>query len=740
MTPRRGWLWGAPFVVLLGLVGCGASGTGVAPPSSADGRPAAEAEATIAVAPSNQGAQACQPPALEPRLPAAMARKRDEAVKAIDEGRHAAARDALAVVLDTYPGNAAAGALYEGLAEAVTASQNQAAEALNDLRRLTLPVPPRGHRVFRLVPGVDRGPVPKPGRMRMKANKIIDDEAWFAEHGLELPSRGTPDQVNDVLIPRRLAGMHLSNVIEHADHVILVHGDRLVTVVGADGAVIGIVDLTRFLGLGGMSQAVRWAEARDGVLFVSNAHSGYARASGGHNAYLTAIDLARGELLWRSDPLVANSRNFLIHGGYLLSGYGFTAESDHLFVIARDSGETMEKLTLPTKPDVLLTKDGELFVRGYDKDFVFDLPPAGGRAGELAGERAPGPVGGRARPTGVTLTSAAFARPLEPTAADRCLRDAAILHLDQASGPGPHVDEAASSLWRLSRSFKRAEAIAALRTLVSEVQAGRRWLLQGPLVVADKPPAAPTQGEIDHPPLPPADPPRLVQRSSSRNGIIDRQQWLGKHGAHFPQRPRTLQDAQRRVGGFAVPGAPVPQVPPRYGRAELSRVLAHGDHHALIYQGRYLIIVDGGEPWASFDLSRFVAPGAVRDAEWAQFATQEVTWAERADGVVYVCNGGGSYAKEVYGKKGFVSALDRRGRLIWRSEPLICNANFVLKGRYLITGYGFTDEPDRVAVLDRQTGKTVSRTPVSSAPQILVLEGETLHLRAYDTDYVFDLR
>ncbi|MEQ9320206.1 MAG: hypothetical protein RIF41_13660, partial [Polyangiaceae bacterium] len=458
---------------------------------------------------------------------------------------------------------------------------------------------------------------------------------------------------------------------------------------------------------------------------------GYAKDAGGHNAYLSAIDLATGELLWQSEPLVSNSRNFVLHGGYILSGYGFTAEPDHLVVLARDTGAVVRKVSLPTKPDVLLPKDGKLFVRGYDKDFVFDLPAVAAHASSVAG---------RVPPTGVTLTATAFAQPLEPTTKDRCLRDAAILHLDHAVGPGEHVDEAASALWRLDRRFKRSEAVAALRQVVVDVQAGRRWILQGPVRRPAKPPARhATVGK--HPPLPAGDPPRLVQRSVSKNQILDRRQWLIEHGNEFPERPRAPDDATRSVGRFAIPGAPVEQVPPRFGLAKVSQVIAHADHHTIAYDGRFVVVVNAdGTPWTSLDLSAFVEPAVVTNPEWAEFGTQEVTWSERADGVLYVCNGGGSYAKEVGGKKGFVSALSQDGNLIWRSAPLVCNANFVLRGRHLITGYGFTAEPDNLFVLDRETGKTVGRHPLASAPDVLVMKGDTLKVRTYDTDYVFDLR
>jgi len=661
-----------------------------------------------------------------------MADKRAAAVEAIDQGRHAEARALLAAVLKAHPGNAASLALYTGLDQAIASAQREASTALEKVRRLRPARPPSDHQVFRAVPGVRPGPPPKLGRMRMKPNKIVDDEAWLVEHGLKLPDVGTPEGLGGVVIPTTLSGARLSRVLDHGSHLIVIYGNQIVTVVTRDGDVVGVVDMAASMRMGGTIQHVRWAEARDGVLYVSTTNMGYANSAQGHNAYLAAVDLQSGELMWHSAPLVSNSRNFLLHGGYILSGYGFTAEPDHLVILARDTGRVAEKVPLPTKPDVLLIKDGTLHVRGYDKDFQFALPPAQGAARSAATGRLPS--------TGVTLTAAAFAQPLEPTTSDRCLRDAAILHLDHATGPGPRIDEAASALWRLERHYKRSEAIAALRQVIVDVQGGHRWLLQSPVRRPEKPPAR--QATIGkHPPLPKGDPPRLVQKASAKNGITDRRQWLLANGSAFPERPRTAEDANRSVGRFAVPGAPVEQVPPRYGLLEVSQVIAHPDHHALAYGGRYVAIVDrDGTNWASFDLAPFVSPAVVTNPEWAEFGTQEVTWSQRADGVVYVCNGGGSYAKEVGGKKGFVSALDRQGDLIWRSAPLVCNANFVLSGRYLITGYGFTAEPDNLFVLDRESGKTVGRYPLASAPDILVLDGDTLKVRTYDTDYVFELR
>lgn len=106
-----------------------------------------------------------------------------------------------------------------------------------------------------------------------------------------------------------------------------------------------------------------------------------------------------------------------------------------------------------------------------------------------------------------------------------------------------------------------------------------------------------------------------------------------------------------------------------------------------------------------------------------------------------MCNGGGSYAREVFGKKGFVTAIElATGALRWRSDPLRCNATFVVAGEYLVTGYGFTDEPDYLFLLRMRDGTTVAREKLDSGPDQITLDGNRVHVEAYAHSYDFELR
>jgi hypothetical protein len=121
-------------------------------------------------------------------------------------------------------------------------------------------------------------------------------------------------------------------------------------------------------------QQLQWAEVSDdSILYVSNAHRTYAESSGGLNAYMTAIDLKTLEVRWRSEPLVANAENFLLLDDAIITGYGFTAEDDFIYVLDRLTGEVMQSIPVPSAPQYLYAEGDRLHVRCYDTDLVFSI-------------------------------------------------------------------------------------------------------------------------------------------------------------------------------------------------------------------------------------------------------------------------------------------------------------------------------------------------------------------------------
>ncbi|MGK3986947.1 hypothetical protein WME99_28165 [Sorangium sp. So ce136] len=234
--------------------------------------------------------------------------------------------------------------------------------------------------------------------------------------------------------------------------------------------------------------------------------------------------------------------------------------------------------------------------------------------------------------------------------------------------------------------------------------------------------------------------PRLVKVTEQKNTITDEAEWFARNGLSLPvlQVPSGPQSSARPLPSF---------VPTRHGDQELVKAIDHGDHLALFYgpnlaDARFVAILDAAHRVvAFFDFESFLVPPAFAPKE-AEFVRGHVGWAVARDGVLYVSSGHRTYAASSKGKNAYLSALDlATGQLLWQSAPLVCNAeNFVLRGDHLLCGYGFTAEPDFLYVLERATGKVVSKLPMKSGPEFLVEKEGKLFVRTYDTDYVFDLR
>lgn len=109
-------------------------------------------------------------------------------------------------------------------------------------------------------------------------------------------------------------------------------------------------------------QDVHWA---DGTLYFNEACQSYASGAKGKCSALVAYDPVAQQVRWRTRSLVSNG-DFLIHGDYIVCGYGFTSERDNLHVVRRRDGAVVKRLPLPRAPEHLgLGVDGRLEVTLY---------------------------------------------------------------------------------------------------------------------------------------------------------------------------------------------------------------------------------------------------------------------------------------------------------------------------------------------------------------------------------------
>jgi hypothetical protein len=243
---------------------------------------------------------------------------------------------------------------------------------------LVVAPPPAGEL---LAPG-QPAPVPHLRQLEARRNRIIDEEDWFTRTGLSRPGS---DPAGDT--PATLAGIAraFSVASPRAVHLYETDGTEasLLLVAAASGGAPVLLDLRHFLRPPAGSEPEltrlrsRWMWADDELLYVAHAHSTYASASGGENARLSAIELATGRLRWRSRPLRANAATFVIWGDYLVCGYGFTREPDHLYVLDRRTGSELVRHPLRSGPEYILRQGEVLHVRTYDHDYRFALQVPG---------------------------------------------------------------------------------------------------------------------------------------------------------------------------------------------------------------------------------------------------------------------------------------------------------------------------------------------------------------------------
>ena len=183
--------------------------------------------------------------------------------------------------------------------------------------------------------------------------------------------------------PTSLQGEPIVLTVAQPGTRFIVYGTGLIAGFGPRGAMKYAFDL-RSLGSPPRSlvpraygpQEVVWARQLGGLMIVQTSHLGYASDSGDRNGYLTAIDLDTGKVRWRSPSLVANARNFVVVKGMIVSGYGFTAERDWLYLTDARTGRVRDRLALPSMAERISLDGDRLVVRCYDALVVAHLVPA----------------------------------------------------------------------------------------------------------------------------------------------------------------------------------------------------------------------------------------------------------------------------------------------------------------------------------------------------------------------------
>lgn len=218
--------------------------------------------------------------------------------------------------------------------------------------------------------------------------------------------------------------------------------------------------------------------------------------------------------------------------------------------------------------------------------------------------------------------------------------------------------------------------------------------------------------------------------SAKQNSITDDDRWINEHSGG-------------QADGYFADNAPA-AIPRSLDGSKLNRVIVDnaGDKVIGLYgyfkeEPLRLIVTDGEMKSVEhyLDLENFKwAPVAVRYA----FSNLYGHWARVVDDVLYLAFGHNTYASSSEGMTAYLCAIDLNTYAIkWIAGPTVARGSFDFSYNRIVCGYGFTDEPDYLYLLDKKTGKIMQRVKLRKAPERVVVTGDNVYVRTYSYDYTF---
>lgn len=235
--------------------------------------------------------------------------------------------------------------------------------------------------------------------------------------------------------------------------------------------------------------------------------------------------------------------------------------------------------------------------------------------------------------------------------------------------------------------------------------------------------------------------PKLNQVSAEPNLITDTKAWFQEHQLVLPV--YTVPNPARNELGNLPSG-----INATIGNDIIVQAIQSKDHLLLLYGpdyagGTHLYGYDEARQkyLYGFDFSNYtLAPE--NDPADLDFVEQRVHWAEQEENILYVSHGHRTYARSSKGMNAYLTAIDLTTQTtLWTSQPLVSNANnFLLLDKYIVSGYGFTDEPDFIYLLEKSSGAVVKSIPLDTAPEYIFRKGDRLLVRGYNTNYEFQRR
>lgn len=194
----------------------------------------------------------------------------------------------------------------------------------------------------------------------------LDTEVWASQHGFEMAKLPYSDDDYTYVGDMPMDYSYMYNRIDIYDKSgsEMLYSLDLYTLCNGPDEETGTYSRT--------TQYIEWAKIYDGTLYVSLVHSGYSSEEP-NSSYMVAIDPNTGYVLWRSEPLVANSNNFLLINDTIVCGYGFTAEPDFIYLLDRFTGQIMDKIPVNSAAYQFNVEGDTLYVATYNTAYEFKI-------------------------------------------------------------------------------------------------------------------------------------------------------------------------------------------------------------------------------------------------------------------------------------------------------------------------------------------------------------------------------
>ena len=164
-----------------------------------------------------------------------------------------------------------------------------------------------------------------------------------------------------------------------------------------------------------------------------------------------------------------------------------------------------------------------------------------------------------------------------------------------------------------------------------------------------------------------------------------------------------------------------------------------GDDYASGYLLSIYEKTERGPFLKCLDFSDYRYTDNIKEGDY-DFVEQRVWWAQSVDDVLYVAVAHNTYT-ESCPHTGYLVAIDLNdNRVIWKSAPCMTNGRtFEIIDNTIVCGYGFTDEPDYLNLVNRLDGSLIEQIPIKSMADYIIRKDDILYVRTYNTNYTFQL-